>query len=40
MTAEWYKVFYQQPAQIAAVTRNQIAAYTAFAKQQGLAWAQ
>lgn len=39
MTAEWYKAFYRQPAQIAVVTRNQIAAYTAFAKQQGLAWA-
>lgn len=40
MTAEWYGTYYQQPAQIAATTRSQIEAYTAIAKQQGLAWAQ
>lgn len=40
MTSEWYKAYYQQPAQIAATTRSQIEAYTARAKQQGLVWAQ
>lgn len=40
MTAEWYRAYYQQPAQIAATTQMQIKAYTALAKQQGLAWAQ
>jgi len=40
MTAEWYRAYYQQPAQIAAITRSQIEAYTAIAKLQGLAWAQ
>lgn len=40
MTAEWYRAYYQQPAQIAATTQAQIEAYTAFAKQQGLAWAE
>lgn len=40
MTAEWYRAYYQQPAQIAATTRSQIEAYAAIAKQQGLAWAQ
>ena len=40
MTAEWYRAYYQQPAQIAEVSNNQIAAYTAIAKQHGLAWAQ
>lgn len=40
MTAEWYRAYYQQPAQIAAMTDAQIAAYTAIAKQQGLEWAQ
>ena len=39
MTAEWYRAYYQQPAQIAATTRSQIEAYMAIAKQQGLAWA-
>ncbi|MBI5330951.1 MAG: CDP-glucose 4,6-dehydratase [Betaproteobacteria bacterium] len=38
MTAEWYRVYYQQPEQIAATSRAQIAAYTAMAQQQGLAW--
>jgi CDP-glucose 4,6-dehydratase len=40
MTAEWYRAHYQKPAEIAVTTRSQIAAYTAIAKQQGLAWAQ
>jgi len=40
MTAEWYRAYYQQPAQIALTTNLQIAAYTAIAKQRGLAWAQ
>jgi CDP-glucose 4,6-dehydratase len=40
MTAEWYRAFYHQPTQIAALTNTQIATYTAIAKQQGLGWAQ
>ncbi len=32
MTAEWYRAYYQSPAQIAA--------YTVVAKQRSLAWAQ
>jgi CDP-glucose 4,6-dehydratase len=40
MTAEWYRAFYQQPAQVAAITNAQIASYTAIAKHQGLEWAQ
>ena len=40
MTAEWYRAYYQYPAQIAPTTNVQIAAYTAIAKQHGLAWAQ
>ncbi|MBK9521670.1 MAG: CDP-glucose 4,6-dehydratase [Rhodocyclaceae bacterium] len=40
MTAEWYRAYYRQPAAIAATTDAQIAAYTAIAKQHGLAWAQ
>jgi CDP-glucose 4,6-dehydratase len=40
MTAEWYRSYYQQPAQIAATTQSQIEAYTVIANQQGLAWAQ
>lgn len=40
MTAEWYRAYYQQPAQIAATTHAQIEAYTAIAKQQGMAWAE
>jgi CDP-glucose 4,6-dehydratase len=39
MTAEWYRAYYQNPTQIAATTDDQIAAYTAIAKQHGLAWA-
>ena len=40
MTAEWYRAYYQKPAKIATTTNEQIAAYTAIAKKQGLAWAQ
>jgi CDP-glucose 4,6-dehydratase len=40
MTAEWYRAYYQQPEQIAAITHAQIEAYTAVAKQQGMAWAE
>lgn len=40
MTAEWYRAYYQQPAQIAATTQAQIEAYTAIARQQGMEWAQ
>jgi len=39
MTAEWYRAYYQHPAKIAETTDTQIAAYTAIAKQNGLAWA-
>ncbi len=39
MTAEWYRAYYQEPTQIACKTREQIEAYTAIAKQQGLGWA-
>lgn len=38
MTAEWYQVYYNQPKNISATTRAQIATYTAMAKQQGLTW--
>ena len=40
MTAEWYRAYYQKPSKIAMTTNSQIAAYTAIAKQHGLAWAQ
>ena len=40
MTSEWYREFYQHPGQIATTTLAQIAAYTAMAKGDGLAWAQ
>lgn len=40
MTAEWYRAYSQPMAQIAATTKQQIEAYTAIARQQGLAWAQ
>lgn len=40
MTAEWYRAYFQQPAQVAVTTRSQIEAYTALAKRQGLAWAE
>lgn len=38
MTAEWYRAYYRQPGQIATITRSQIEAYTAIAKQQKLEW--
>lgn len=41
MTAEWYRQFYQERARaMFAVTSAQIDAYTALARQRGLAWAQ
>jgi CDP-glucose 4,6-dehydratase len=40
MTAEWYRAYYLQPAQIALTSNVQIAAYTKIAKQHGLGWAQ
>lgn len=40
MTAEWYRAYYERPTHIAATTAAQVEAYTAIAKQQGLAWAQ
>lgn len=40
MTAEWYRSYYQMPSQIPGMTKAQITAYTAIAKQQGLRWAQ
>lgn len=40
MTAEWYRGYYHQPAQIAALTAAQITNYTAIAKQQRLGWAE
>ena len=39
MTAEWYRTYYRNPMQISSTTAAQISAYTAMAKQQGLAWA-
>jgi len=40
MTAEWYRTYYKQPAQIALTTDAQIVAYTKIAKKDNLAWAQ
>lgn len=40
LTTDWYRQFYQRPAQIASVTRSQIERYQVLAKEQGLAWAQ
>ena len=40
MTAEWYRSYYQNPAEIISTTNAQIASYTEFAKRQGLVWAQ
>jgi CDP-glucose 4,6-dehydratase len=40
MTAEWYRSYYHEPFNIASVTDKQILAYTAFAKDVGLKWAQ
>lgn len=39
LTAEWYRAYYQQPEQIAAITDAQIYTYTEIAKQKGLEWA-
>ena len=36
---EWYRAYYQDPVQTAATTNAQIAAYTARARERGLAWA-
>jgi len=40
MTAEWYRAYYKQPAQIALTTDAQIVADTTIAKKDSLAWAQ
>jgi len=40
MTTEWFRTYYEEPAQISVTTDSQIDAYTAIAKQQGLLWAQ
>ncbi len=40
MTSEWYRAYYQQPAQIAAMTDAQISSYMSIARMQGLGWAQ
>lgn len=40
MTAEWYRAYYQQSAEMLSVTNAQITDYTAIAKTQGLGWAQ
>lgn len=39
LTAEWYRVYYEQKSKILATTQSQISSYTAHAKQQGLVWA-
>ena len=40
MTAQWYRAYYQNHGGIFATTTDQIEAYVATAKQQGLEWAQ
>ena len=40
MTAEWYKSYYQNPAEISSVTKLHIKEYQLAAKSQGLKWAQ
>jgi CDP-glucose 4,6-dehydratase len=40
MTAEWYQSFYRQAKHISLTTDEQIVAYTAIARQKGMAWAQ
>ena len=40
MTAEWYRAYYQKPAQIALTTDAQITAYTKMSKIYGWVWAQ
>lgn len=39
LTAEWYKMFYQNPKKIGDLTNSQILNYTMMAKEQGLSWA-
>jgi CDP-glucose 4,6-dehydratase len=39
MTAEWYKAFYQNEANIGAITKSQIQNYTALAKEKQILWA-
>jgi CDP-glucose 4,6-dehydratase len=39
MTSEWYRAFYQEPESVAQTSAGQIAAYTALAAQNGMAWA-
>lgn len=39
LTAEWYGMYYKHPEKIAAITREQIMAYTSFAKLKGIEWA-
>jgi len=40
MTADWYRIFYQQPREIGNTTNSQISAYVKIAKLRGLVWAQ
>jgi len=40
MTADWYRVCYDEPQKIAEMTLSQITRYTAIAKKPGLEWAQ
>jgi hypothetical protein len=40
MTAQWYKAYYQNPEIISSITNEQIATYSAIAKNSGLTWAQ
>jgi CDP-glucose 4,6-dehydratase len=38
MTADWYRIYYQNPASILDVTNSQISTYSEIAKQNQLAW--
>jgi CDP-glucose 4,6-dehydratase len=40
MTAEWYGSYYKKSNEIGLITKDQIDAYTAIARQEGLSWAQ
>lgn len=40
MTADWYKVFYENPNKISATTLSQIDSYVALANSRGMLWAQ
>lgn len=40
MTADWYRIFYQQPREIGNTTNSQISTYMEIAKLKGLVWAQ